>query len=326
MTSPEPIRKIPPPTPPTENAMPLPQTPIACRPLLKMFDRSKIQHVTRIDESGEVHTYTLKTANRHDAAYQQHFHDILETVANVNRGMAIPVGPINDPNLVAQYAQAKELILKQKELPCAYRWNEVRALVEQYGGHLVTGAYGRINPYDQGTYSVQLLAHLDLDKPPVQQSTAQIATRMVRNATHIAFTQAVLKWSGTGIAFLETAHIICEDFERSAFLYNQFVEQWNSARFLQTLQTPVPETADLLQAIHAYDADQDPGLILSIARTMIDYLKRSAETRTYFSHGFTCTYPARVSGPRTGYDLRPEDMDDPVVNTVVDAISHLKIH
>ncbi len=313
--------------------LPMPSSsavPGTCRAAPAHLDRTSV--VRKDVEDGGIALKAYAKPKKMTAAYRTEFHEEASNAAHIAMLMKAPVRPISDPATAKKFNEAKQLVLSRPNPPCAYKWEDVRALIEKYGGYLVTDAYGRINPYEdiegsRGAFSSSFASRLFIGKENLNTYSARdVARAMIQNASAVVFTRSIMAWSGFGILGIDGARSICPEFSKVYYLFEITAQEWNAGRFLANAAASdrswEQTSKAAVDAVRAYDRGSTDELFLVVGMQAARLHEATKRLLGLLAHGFECAYPPRGSGAQEGMEIRPQDMDDPMVNLMLEEVAN----
>jgi hypothetical protein len=224
---------------------------------------------------------------------------------------------IEDRTFSERMESSVRLVLRS-DPPCAWRWDEVRALVREYGARLVLRGYGRINPFGDdptGRSSAVVSAGLR-DKRVLERTDAsEAAALMVRSATRITAERLVLESSGYRALEMDFARMACGDFDLLWSFIEEAMVSWNMLRFAGSLGCASPLVMEDVALLSAFDRGRSKPFFDRILKAIgyaygTDGADGLGERAASFG---SCSFPPIARGPKRGHALNPLDFDDSLI-------------
>ncbi|MFA5130627.1 MAG: hypothetical protein WC477_07010 [Patescibacteria group bacterium] len=238
---------------------------------------------------------------------------------------ADPLMPVKETVVDKAVERAKDAVLAADAPPCAWRWNEVKEIIKKYGVRLVVSDYGLVNPYEDQVSqseggSVYMSRRLSTLEELSTKDEDEVAASFVYNATAIVFERLMMKASGYSIGMLEYAENNCNFFAAGFIMLQSSVEDWNAFRYAKaTSKNPQLNDQTSIKTLDSLDHGEVEQWVKMQDYTVVDRLVSRKLIVTSLgvyvdSSGFECDFPPIISGENKGYEFRPYDVDEPLLN------------
>jgi hypothetical protein len=231
-----------------------------------------------------------------------------------------PISPISDPGLEKRFEEAKQLVLSLRPA-CAWRWDEVKALIGKHGGRIIYEGAGKINPYDPertagGRLQSLLFVSYLQDRKGLEPTKQEMALDMVRVATLVVYEGLLMEWAGYNMGHLQMADLACQNYAFFKRHLGIMLRVWNAYRARQAMYgkkfIPDDDLPTVERALRAFDRGEDGKFLALTGRFADEAIDTEARRELSQALGRVgqsgpCDFPPMFSAVRAGRAFFPFD-------------------